>query len=739
MAARRKRERPGVKIVSGPSKARRPPSPRLDHHKTRSAWFRARAAWPVREAPIRTLVQERHRVRRSLPPAPGAAQWQLAGPTNIGGRLTSIVCDAAQPQRIWIGAGGGGVWFSPDGGASWQSQWHDQDVLNVGALAIHPQNPDVLYCGTGEANLSADSYPGVGLYRTLDGGQSWHLFASCERAGLPRRIGVVAIDPFDPQHILLGGIGFLETSRGEDLGGLYTSFDGGVSWRRETFVSPRNYWCHAVVFHPRTAGTIYATVTARGAASGIYRTRDDGRTWTHLTKGLPPGERLGRTSLAISPSDPKVLYAFAADEASAYADLLLGVFRTANDGDAWKNVAGDHFAAEGQISYGNTIVVHPTDPNQVICGGVDLHRSTNGGRTWRQITRWDDERGKPTYAHADHHALLMPAAVPGLVYDPNDGGLDVSEDGGTRWTNRSNGLAVTMFYDLDVAQSDARVYGGGAQDNGTLVTTSGRPNEFFELLGGDGGWIVFDPREASHVYASYYNLNIYRFRNGTSRRASPPATPEEKAQVWMAFIAMDPSNADVVVTGSSRVWRTTDDGVRWRPVSASLDGSTVSAIEIAPADPRRIYVGTENGGVFRSVDGGASWSANLAGPVLPGHLISRLATNPTDADILFATVTNFGHSHVFRSLDGGLTWQDIDNGLLPDVPHHSIAIPKDAPQTLYVCNDVGVFVSTDGGSSWADLSRNLPHVMVIDLVFQRADGTLMAATYGRSLWKLGVR
>src|SRR5262249_24531993 len=156
-------------------------------------------------------------------------------------------------------------------------------------------------------------------------------------------------------------------------------------------------------------------------------------------------------------------------------------------------------------------------------------------------------------------------------------------------------------------------------------------------------------------------------------------------------------------TGSARVWRTTTDGATWKPVSLPLDGSPISAIEIAPADPRRVFVGTEDGGVFRSRDGGATWSANLAGRTLPGHTMTRLITNPTNADLLFASVANFGHGHVFRSRDGGTTWEDVDRGRLPDVPHHSLAIARDAPNTLYVCNDGGVFVSPDAGETWRNL------------------------------------
>jgi photosystem II stability/assembly factor-like uncharacterized protein len=568
------------------------------------------------------------------------------------------------------------------------------------------------------------------------------LLAASADTAVPRRIGVIAIDPFDSRHLCIGGVGHQTPDRRDpgDIGGLYSSSDSGITWRRQNFISDNNYWCHSIRFHPRTRDVLYATFTERGARSGIWRSRDGGQNWDQLTAGLPPPARFGRTSLAISPSDPDVIYVFAMDMASGRSDLLLGVFRSSDGGNTWRDISGNHFRNEMQISYGNTIVVHPTHPNHVLCGGVDLHLTTDGGGQWQKVTRWDARRGANNYAHADHHALVMPAGAPGRVYDANDGGVDVSEDGGSRWSNRSKGLAVTMYYDMDVAQSDGRSFGGGAQDNGTLVTTTGQSDDHFELLGGDGGWIVYDPTEPNHIYASYYNLNIFRWRPGEDPvDVSPPASDGEKGSIWMAFIAMDPSNPRRVFTGSQRVWRTRTDGSSWRAVSPSLDGSPITAIEIARADPRRIYVGTENGGIFASPDGGETWSPDISSASLPGHTITRLQTSPTNADVLYATVANFGHSHVFRSEDGGNTWQDIDRGQLPDVPHHSLAIPPDQPSSLYVCCDAGVFFSTDGGGTWMNLTRNLPNVMVIDLAYQQRDGTLSAATYGRSLWRIQVR
>jgi photosystem II stability/assembly factor-like uncharacterized protein len=740
-SAAKSAEEPEVVLVSVPRTKRKLHSARLTSHKARSRWFQARAAWPVREAPVNKLLFERLRVAKSLAvPRNVVAHWECIGPTNIGGRITSLVCHPKHPERIWAGAAGGGVWHSKDGGENWASCWNDQDILNIGALAIDPKNPDTIYCGTGEANLSLDSYPGVGLYNSKDAGRTWQLLASTERSGVPRGIGAIAIDPFDSKHLLIGGVGFAEVSyAGKSLGGLYSSFDSGVSWERETLVSDQNYWCHSIVFHPTKRRTIFATFTEQGSRSGIWRTTDGGRHWSHLTKGLPPSARFGRTSLGISRSKPQIIYAIAADESSESSDLMLGVFRSANGGETWKEISGNHFDNEGQMSYGNTIVVHPTNPNYVICGGVDLHCTKDAGESWRRITRWELNRGDAKYAHSDHHVILMPLSDPGLVYTGNDGGVDRSEDGGSHWKNCSNDLAITMFYDLDVAPSNGDVYGGGAQDNGTIITKNGAPTSFIQIYEGDGGWIVFDPKDPNHVYCSVYNLDIRRFHGKVHKNVSPRASASERESVWMCFITMDPADPNTVFTGSYRVWRTRNDGENWYAVSPKLDGSSISAIEVAPGNSKRIYVATENGGFFRSRDGGDTWSPNLSSSTLPGHTITRLESHPKDADLVYATVANFGHSHVFRTKNGGVTWEDVDFGQLPDVPHHAVVIRNDELDKVYVANDAGVFMLDTASGIWLNLTKNLPNAMVVDLVYHEKDCTLSAATYGRSIWRLKMK
>ena len=294
------------------------PAPRTTTHKKRATWFQARAAWPHREPSARALLGERSRVAASLAPLAGTAQWELVGPTNVGGRMTSVCCPSKKPNTIWAGAAGGGVWKSDDGGQHWRGLWHSQPTLNIGSASGRSDQSVHRVLWNREANLSADSIRASAFFNPLTAAKAGTFLRRRTRPEYRARIGCLVVDPFDATHICLGGV--THTTDGSD--GMFVSRDSGVSWGRLTFPGSGSYRCHAIVFHPTVRDTLFATISARGTQSGIWKSTDGGASWTHLKNGLPSTEKIGRTSLAIAPSQPSVIYALS----STQKDAVLGVF-----------------------------------------------------------------------------------------------------------------------------------------------------------------------------------------------------------------------------------------------------------------------------------------------------------------------------------------------------------------------------------------------------------------------------
>jgi photosystem II stability/assembly factor-like uncharacterized protein len=824
---------------------------------------------------------------RSRPERTGKL-WECVGPSNIGGRIT---CLAAREEygTLLAGAACGGLWRQDITKERWTSIENDEanvsnEVVrrmhNIGALAVDPLNPDLFYCGTGHAYHAGDSFPGVGLFRSVDGGTTWAIVADADNDRIPHRISAIAVDPRPVEdnvdyktRIRIGGVeGRLgnEDDTGElgrERPGMFYcgTTDDAVTeeprWHRDNFrldrefaktidasekqmnegvFEGRDYQCHAIAHYQNEQGEFVIMTAISGVLdwSGIWRSKNGGKTWEHLTRGLPAGREFGRTSLATSKKHPEVIYAFAGS-----ADgQCLGVFRTSDGGKHWSSPAGpDHFAACGRLNYTNCIAVHPENPDLVVCGADDLHRSTDGGQTWTQITEWFADRTSPGYVHKDQHALLwVKKEKQYVLYNGNDGGVNLSDDDGVTWKNNNFGLANLMFYDIDVAPSSAEdtglIIARGTQDNASVMTEieargvgyiptelgvqlselsvvarESKKNEeivrfgaqptvrvkgltekkdhFADMLDGDGGWIVFDPRTPLHLYGSSQFMAIYRHRidDGWVTVTPPDATSDERGATWIAYIAMHPTNSNVVFTGSTRLWRTQNDGEDWTPVSDFLDGGAISAIEIADDDSKTIYLGTEYGNIFRSRDAGNRWSEIDGDPgptplewrrdlkeaksVSAKRAITRIETNPHDANVVVATMLGVdpvtGRQHRYphviwsnanpRSGNNNRIWKDADYHAdghhdLPDV-HHNVVTwsgkPKrdgadTDPTWVFVGNDIGVWVGIPPDNieddkaewKWLDISGNLPNVIVNDLVYHRASRSLLAATYGRSIWKL---
>jgi photosystem II stability/assembly factor-like uncharacterized protein len=719
-------------------------------YNSHAAWFMQRAGHPRKEPHAGALEQYwASRARRAKREGRPPLDWKCAGPFNIAGRVTSLIAHPTEQDTLYAGAATGGVWRTRDGGLNWEPCWPAFTNLNIGALAFDPANPRTIYCGTGEANLSPDCYPGSGLFVTRDGGDKWRLLADAGTT-LPRRIGVVYPDPNRPGRILVGGVSQDE----QHPGGLFRSEDGGKRWKREEFFSRYSYRCHAVVSHPD--GSIFAAVDLSGPQTGVWRIGAKGREWERLGKGMPAGEQIGRISLAIAPSNPDMLYALAGGRRGK---KVLGVYRSQNGGETWENTGGEPFADEDQARYNNTIAVHPENPDIVACGISDIFVSRDGGRSWRHSSSGDQE-GVPAYVHFDQHALVLRGEA---IFAANDGGIFYSGNMGETWEARARGMCTTMFYDVDAAPTDGRLLCGGTQDNGNLLTgANGKPGDWTRILAGDGAWSVFDPKDAGHVFASTSNARISRHRGRNwgpkswiDKTPSPHLlSDEEHNQVSIAVMALDPQRSRTVWFGSRRMWRSADDGDTWQPLSEVLDGSPITAIEIPSAAPEQVWVGTLAGGIYRSLDRGKSWSEDISGPGIPGRFISRIESHPKTARKLVATVAGTGivtrlggasgqigrahlFGHVFYTEDAGQTWRAIDSPEMPDVPFNAAVFETHEPHRLFVACDCGVWITEDM-AHWTDASDRLPAAMVSDLVYHHKDRALIAATYGRGIWKADV-
>jgi photosystem II stability/assembly factor-like uncharacterized protein len=737
-------------------KRRHPAAPARALGKDRS-FFNQHVSFPMRDASpveLEAFWAGATRVDFEVPPE---HHWNCLGPQNIAGRVTALAIHPQNPEYWVAGSAAGGVWSTSDAGASWSQAWSRFAPQSIGALAwVKWDGVWTIVAATGEANMSADTYPGSGLYISFDCGLTWlGLFGagSPEKGlqGQPRRIGCIATGA-------AGRMAFGSVYLDENMpAGLYLADLNRMEWGVCTCDAwgERSYNCHSVVFHP-DGKTLFTAIEPDGRLNGIWRSPDRGKTWEHLIRGLPRGEYFRRISLALAPSDPDVVYALAASR-SAH---VLGVFRSTNGGRSWKEILGGRFPNERQLDYNNTIAVHPRRPDSVIWGGMKLHRTDNAGRNWRTLTKRD--RGARNYVHDDHHALLWPDDD--LILSGNDGGVSVSRDGGRTWHERSRRMVTTMFYDLDVAPSNGKIFGGGTQDNGTVIAgVDGMPDgDCVSAIGGDGAWTAFDPTDAELAFASSSGFDIRRHVRGQPWKElsgwkfigpGPDEMPDgERFQRSFTVLAIDPSTRKGprrLWAASARLWSWDTTHQRWMPPSHVFDGSPISAIDISEVNPRVMYVGTTKGGIFRSADSGASWSENLAGPDIPARAITSIQSHPARASIVVITVASTGvsnsgvrlstgeylpYGHVFRSYDGGALWDDVGVDALPNVAYFSAAYETHPPYRLFVASDLGVWAEIEG--YWVHINGNLPNVVVSDLVYHHRDRTLTAATYGRGIWRM---
>ncbi len=672
-----------------------------------------------------------------------AAEWELVGPINVGGRITDIAIHPDYPSTMYIGAASGGIFKTTTGGFNWENVFADAPVIAIGALAIDMNNPDVLYAGTGEANASSYSFIGNGIYKSTDAGISW------EHIGLEQSayIGRILIDHSDSERVFAAACGTLFSPN--EMRGIYRSNNGGNDWEQVLFVSDSTAGVD-IVQHPSDPNILYAAMWERmrgltyrrshGPTSGIYKSTDGGDTWTELTNGLPGGDEKGRIGLAIAQNNPDIVYAFI--DRRVGNNIFATVYKTTNGGQNWIRT-NDSSLGNMNSSFGwyfGQIRVDPQNDNRIWVLGVDMYRSDNGGSSYTQIAGYYNI----DQIYVDHHAMFIHPQT-GQIIHGNDGGLYKSSDYGNTWS-KINNLPLTQFYAIEIDYLNPHRIYGGTQDNNTIRTWNGQLNDWERILGGDGFYSLVDYTNSNIIFAEYQWGNLFRSLNGGSSFSYIGGAWSNDRTNWSSPYVMDPVDPQTLYFGTYRVWKTTNRGTSWTAVSgdlthslASSGFSTISTLAISPLNRNYILAGTDDGRVHISTAAGIGWTDISAG--LPVRWITRVAFDPFELNTIYATVSGFRwdepHPYVFRSTDLGQTWESISSNL-PELPVNVIVADPGQEGRLFVGTDVGIFYTDNAGESWGSLMNGMPNVPVTDLKIHHPTRAMVAGTYGCSAYRLNL-
>lgn len=694
-------------------------------------WFMLQRVYPNNDiAPGRyDVAREAVRAMQSVWTESGQPVWQPAGPTNIGGRITSLALHPVNTNIIYAGAAAGGVWKSENGGATWTNIFNESP--STGSLLLDPTNPDVVYVGTGESNPGGVAiYPGNGIWRSTDAGQSWTNLG-LENTG---QLGRIAIHPSTPSRIYVAALG-LYRSRTQERG-VYRSTDAGASWQRVHFLNDTTGACE-VMIDPLDPNRIYAAMWTRyrpltysvitSENTSLWISTDAGNSWSPVSNGFPYNDsNLGRVRLAYAPSSPATLYALASNGTG-----VRGVFKSTDSGNSWTQTAtGSAFSSgEGQVWYNNYITVHPTNDNTLFVGMTSMYRSTNGGTSWSTVTG---------SMHVDQHAIVFDPGNPNRLIVGNDGGVFSSTNLGTSWV-KSFHLPVSQFYAGTMDFSNPNRLYGGMQDNGTARTMSGSPDTWSSIYGGDGFYVLVDPTNPNRIYVESQNGGFaYSTNGGTSFSNGRTGINSADRRNWSTPFAMDLSSPLTLYAGTYRIYRTTNGMQNWSPISGDLTRGengrigTITTIDVSAVDPGVIYAGADDGTVSVTTDGGSTWSDISAG--LPVRWVTRVVADPESANVAYVTHSGYLEylyaSHVHRTSDYGQSWTSI-SGNLPDMPVNDIIIDP-LTRYLYAATDFNVMYSTNQGQFWQPLGTGFPEVPVHDLTLHSPTRKLAAFTHGRS-------
>lgn len=645
--------------------------------------------------------------------------WVSIGPDNVPGRIGALAIHPSDGNTVYAGAAAGGVFKTANGGANWYAKWSEQLSLAIGGLAVAPSNPDIIYAATGEweGNVGAanNHFPGVGVYRSTNGGVDWDLLAPFLGPNPSQNTAAVAVDPTDPNRVFVAG----DTS-------LNRTPDGGASWD----VTPGNVngifdgIISDVIIDPNDPNRLYLGVHN----SGVWRSTDGGATWTQLT--FPAG---------ANPNSPKIALGRNGTNGTQFVAVKMArqVYTSRDGGDTTFDRKTDcDIDWSPFYPWANVIAVDPDDQDVLFGGHASIYRSDDGGLTWTKVGGYP---GSPWFGgvHPDQQALVFDPNDHNHVYLANDGGINESTDNGLSWTLKSNGLHTTQCWTVGVSQEPQLAYGITTQDNACYEWDGGL--SFSRILRPEGGWIEYDPQSADVIYADTWYASLKKSTDGGANW-NDLGIETDNGNSEALSIAWTNSNWLLAVKTNGRVARSTDGGNNW-PETLNVPGVVISAVQFAPSDDNHAYAASTTGRVWHSTDGGNTWN-ELPNAGLPAARVHDIEVDWADPLRVFLAFGALGVRQLWRGevdAANNATWFDAGGALpavsLPDLALTGLALHPYYDETIYVSNILGVYRSTDGGESWAPFDEGLPNSFVSDLDIRKRDRTLYASTMGRGVYR----
>src|SRR5580658_4732324 len=690
-------------------------------------------------------------------------RWRQIGPFR-GGRVLAVAGVTSQPEVYYFGATGGGIWKTTDAGASWIPV-ADGQLANgdVGAIAVAESDPNVIYAGMGESCIRGNASPGDGVYKSSDAGRTW------KNVGLKdtQQIGRVAINPKDANIVFVAALG--HQFGPNEQRGVFRSTDGGTTWKQVLTRGPKAGAVDLSI-DPNNPNTIYAafwevyrtpySLESGGPGSGLWKSTDGGDTWTDLSHkpGMPKGI-FGRIGVSVSPANPQRVYALIeADQG--------GALKSDNGGETWTLTTSNNDIRQ-RAWYYTHIFADPKNVDTVYYLNVGFERSTDGGRTFTSINT----------PHGDNHGLWIAPNDPQRMIESNDGGANITSNGGRSWSTIMN-QPTAQFYRVTLDNYFPYHAYGAQQDNSTVrIATRSRggitEKDWYDVGGGESGWIAPDPRNTDVVYAGSYGNLITRFdaKTGVQRNINPwpdnpmghPAADLKYRFQWSFPIVISPHDPTVIYAGANVMFKSTDEGQSWTPISGDLtrndksrQGSsggpitkdntsieyycTIFTINESPITKGLIWVGSDDGLVHLSRDNGKTWN-NVTPPkdILPEWTqINAIDPSPFDPATAYVAATFYKsdnyHPYMYKTTDYGKSWTKIVNGIPED---HFTRVVREDPNRrglLFAGTEFGIYVSYDSGDHWQSIQLNLPIVPITDLGFHKRDDELVVATQGRAFW-----